>query len=229
MTEEQQLAILERVPGFSRPSAEWLAGLEVGDRFEFTHYANGKFDTKCLALIHSVCADYVYFTIGHLGDIRVSRSFGFEVGCSYWLWISPIEPEQPQQGKKIQLGDWVASAFGCGLVTSLDSGICTIENQYRLTLKANESECTVLFSPKFRMNDRVIHWHFVGTVKEVWYDNDRDVEAFTYLVHFEGPSETMWCREEDLRPRGDSATIEPEPRSVVCRSATQDCLGFAEL
>jgi hypothetical protein len=105
-TEVEQLQILERIPGFTRPSAEWLAGLEVGDRFEFTHYANGKFDTKCLALVHSVCADYVYFTIAHLGDIRVSRSIGFEIGCSYWIWISPIEPEPPQQEAPVDPNGW---------------------------------------------------------------------------------------------------------------------------
>jgi hypothetical protein len=115
MIEAEQLAILERIPGFTRPSAEWLKGLAVGDRVMFTHCTAGKIERKCLALIHSANADHVYFWIEHLGEIYASRAFGF----NDWFWIGPIEPEPPQQEpaespRPFKVGDVVRVTFEGG-------------------------------------------------------------------------------------------------------------------
>lgn len=104
ITEAEQLAILERIPGFVRPSEAWLKGLAVGDRVMIYRCREGAIENFGLSIVDYVGAD-------HAGGVAVQakfngancifgggRFFDYSLSHDCFFWISPIEPQVEQQG-----------------------------------------------------------------------------------------------------------------------------------
>jgi hypothetical protein len=119
MTEEQQLAILEKIPGFVRPSAEWLRGLEVGDRVMAVFVADfNRVGRSGEYIVHNKGEKMFTLYPANGGKKQQVQIKGWHLtaegrGCGYWL--SPIGPYAEQQPaeppKPFNVGDVIKLTF----------------------------------------------------------------------------------------------------------------------
>jgi hypothetical protein len=119
MNEQQQLAILEKIPGFVRPSAEWLRGLEVGDRVMAVFVADfNRVGRSGEYIVHNKGEKMFTLYPANGGKKQQVQVKGWHLtaegrGCGYWL--SPIGPHAKhppaEPPKPFKMGDVVRMTF----------------------------------------------------------------------------------------------------------------------